>query len=290
MPRPDRFVFDAIGTTWQIDSDDPIEPELRARLGEVCEAFDATWSRFRPDSTVSRLRDSGGTATMPPESTGLAALYRALYELSDGAITPLIGRPLEVLGYDPGYRLTPSGPATPAQAWDDALHWRGQELSLRRGEVLDIGAAGKGALVDALHTMLLDEGHQHITVDGSGDLRTHGRAAKPLRIALAQPGRPDLAIGVAELGAGALCASATDRRRWSAELHHVLDGRTGAPVNEVAATWVVAETATTADALATGLFLAPAAALRTICPFEYVTLFINGQTESSAGFPGKVFV
>ncbi len=48
------------------------------------------------------------------------------------------------------------------------------------------------------------------------------------------------AIGVVELDPeDALCGSATNRRAWGDGLHHVLDGRTGRPTNDIVATWVV---------------------------------------------------
>ncbi|MGO3885811.1 MAG: FAD:protein FMN transferase [Mycetocola sp.] len=289
MPQPEfRLAFEAIGTEWEISSSIPFTPELTTTISGICSDFDGHWSRFRSDSTISRLSATGGTATLPAESARLAELYRGLYRVTRGAVTPLIGRPLSRLGYSADYRLTPEGEPEPATEWSRALDWSGRDLTLAQGEILDVGAAGKGELVDQISAALQSAGHTHFVVDGSGDLRAVGLHDQPLRIALAKPGSPGLAIGTAELADGALCASATDRRRWSDELHHVLDGRTGAPTTEVAATWVVAETALIADAIATALFLAPAALLRDLAQFEYVRLFVNGQAETSPGFPGKV--
>ncbi|MGO2658197.1 FAD:protein FMN transferase [Mycetocola reblochoni] len=289
MPRPEhRWTFEAIGTHWTLESDTAFSDDVRTDVLDVCERFDAAWSRFRADSVVSGLGRDGGEATMPAESSRLAALYRDLERVTQGAMTPLVGVPLSRLGYDAGYRLHPDGPPVAAARWDDALHWQGRALRLARGEILDIGAAGKGELVDQVTDVLLSAGHRRFCVDGSGDLRVVGHREQPLRIALAKPGDAGLAVGVAELAYGALCASATDRRRWSEGLHHVLDGRTGTPVTEVQASWVVAESAMIADAMATALFLSPAAPLRELAEFEYVRLFVNGQAETSAGFPGKV--
>ena len=39
---------------------------------------------------------------MPDGAGALGRLYRSLYRLSDGAMTPLIGGSLEQLGYDAG--------------------------------------------------------------------------------------------------------------------------------------------------------------------------------------------
>ena len=76
---------------------------------------------------------------------------------------------------------------------------------------------------------------------------------------------------------------------WGDGLHHVLDGRTGLPVREVAATWVLASSALVADGLATALFLAEPAALAERYAFRYVRMFTDGTAEWSADLPGEVF-
>ena len=50
------------------------------------------------------------------------------YELTGGAVTPLIGGALEHLGYDAGYRLSalPGRPTTPD--WDAVMTWDGNTL------------------------------------------------------------------------------------------------------------------------------------------------------------------
>ena len=76
----------------------------------------------------------------------------------------------------------------------------------------------------------------------------------PVDVGLEHPYDPARAIGIVSLGAGALCASAANRRAWGDGLHHVLDGTTGAPVRTVVASWAMAASAMVADALATALF------------------------------------
>jgi thiamine biosynthesis lipoprotein len=84
-------------------------------------------------------------------------------------------------------------------------------------------------------------------VDGSGDLRHSGDSS--IQVGLEHPLDSGLVIGVVKLKNRALCASATNRRSWGDGLHHVLDARTGLPVREVIATWVIADDAATADGL-----------------------------------------
>lgn len=88
-------------------------------------------------------------------------------------------------------------------------------------------------------------------------------------------------IGVAHLHQQAVCASATNRRAWGPGLHHVLDGRTGLPTNDILATWVIADDAAVADALATALFFTAPHQLATIHRFTYVRVGSDGRVDSS---------
>jgi thiamine biosynthesis lipoprotein len=108
-------------------------------------------------------------------------------------------------------------------------------------------------------------------------------------VGLEHPYDPGRAIGTVDLGAGALCASASNRRAWGDGLHHVLDGTTGAPVRTVVATWALAGTAMVADGLATALFFVAGDALQREFEFSWLKVFSDGGAEYSAGFEGVLF-
>ncbi|TPW73196.1 FAD:protein FMN transferase [Schumannella sp. 10F1B-5-1] len=290
--------FEAIGTAWSIETPDPLDAGTRAAVGALIDAVDCDWSRFRPDSLVSRMAREPGRWRLPAEAAPLLGMYRLLFEATGGRVSPLVGHALEDLGYDAQYRLTPAATRRATPRWDDALAWDGEHLTLLRPALLDVGAAGKGMLVDLVSRLLRDAGEPDHVVDGSGDLvrgATPGSAwaAHPERIALEHPADPAQAIGVAELATGAVAASAANRRAWAGQ-HHIIDALTGEPTREVVATWVVVPPETewpamTADALATGLFFAPPSAFAASGAFEWVRITADGRVARSAGFRGEVF-
>jgi thiamine biosynthesis lipoprotein len=289
MPKPgwDDFAFDGIGTRWEISTPRPLAASLRARLLAVVETYDGDWSRFRSDSTVSAMAREPGRYKLPAEAAALGRLYRSLYDLTGGAMTPLIGGSLERLGYDAAYSLQPSGSAIPAPRWDDVLAWDGHVLTTAAPLVLDIGAAGKGQLVDLLAAELQSAGVDSFVIDASGDLLHRGPDA--VTVALEHPYDPARAIGTMRLAGAALCASASNRRSWGDGLHHVLDGTTGLPVSTAVATWTMAESTMVADALATALFFVPGAELERTFDFSWLTVFADGSAAFSAGFEGTLF-
>ncbi len=284
MPPSERR-FDAIGTAWRIDTPDALGDEDFGRVLSRIDEFDRAYSRFRPDSLVSRLAADGGAVDLP-DAAPLLDLYERLYRLTDGALTPLVGASLERLGYGARYRLVPQGPALPSPSWETALTVDGTRVTAAEPVLLDMGAAGKGYLVDLVAAELESLGFPEVTVDASGDLLHTARV--PLRVALEHPYSAGQAIGVVEV-AGALCASAANRRAWGDGLHHVLDGRTGLPVRSVAATWVLARSALEADGLATALFLTGPERLADEFDFRYVRMFTDGSAQFSPDLPGEVF-
>jgi thiamine biosynthesis lipoprotein len=171
--------------------------------------------------------------------------------------------------------------------WDDAISWDGLRLTTSRPVMLDVGAAGKGYLVDLVCDLLAGAGLDDYVVDASGDL-VH-RGSEPLRVALEHPFDPAKAVGVYELSNGALCASAPNRRAWGNGLHHIVDAVTGLPTAGVAASWAMSGTGLVADGLATGLFFRDAAAFGALGAFEYLRMFPDGSAEFSRTFTGEIF-
>jgi thiamine biosynthesis lipoprotein len=289
-PLPAAWAFDAIGTGWRIDTAEPIPDAVRAAITERIDRFDRDWSRFRDDSLVSRIARSPGRYRMPDDAPALLALYRELHAASGGRVSPLVGRALESLGYDAHYRLTPAATREPVPAWDAAISWDGEYLTTATPVLLDVGAAGKGYLVDLVSGLLADHGIPEHVVDASGDLLTRG---VPLRVALEHPLDPAQAIGVVELSGGqadaALCASASNRRAWGDGLHHVLDAVTGRPTQQVIATWAIASTAAWADGAVTALFFGTSANFFELHDVVTIRMFENGRVERSPTFSGELF-
>ena len=235
---------------------------------------------------MSRIAREPGSYELPREAGPLLGLYRELYDATRGRVSPLVGRALETLGYDATYRLTPAAHRMPVPAWDAALAWDGRRLDALTPVLLDVGAAGKGQLVDLVGEVLDRLGHARHVVDASGDLRPRG---VPMRVALEHPGDPTKAIGVVELDGRAIAASATTRRAWGDGLHHVLDAVTGEPTRGIVATWAIAPTAMVADGIATALFFDVDPNLAARHHVDWVRMFADGRVERSAALPGEVF-
>ncbi|MFC7754091.1 FAD:protein FMN transferase [Tsukamurella soli] len=239
----------------------------------------------------ARRQAGRGTVHVPRPRHPLLDLYDRLVAATGGAVDPLVGRDLELLGYDAGYTLVPDEAALAGRrhrdSWLADIHCEAGTIATDRAVVIDVGAAGKGYLIDLIAATLLDADIDRFVVDGSGDLRHRG--PQPVVVGLEHPVVPGHIIGTVRLRDRALCASATTRRAWGTGLHHILDGRSRRPVEDVVATWTLADDAATADGLATALFVADPEQLAAF-EFSWVRMLTDGRVQWSNDFDGELFV
>ena len=280
------LTFEAIGTEWSIEIDVPFSKSLKNQIKNRIEMFEKTYSRFRNDSLVSQIAKKPGIYTFPEDAVELFEFYEELYDVTKGKVTPLIGGMLERAGYDAAYSFV-TLPQTKLPALEETLEWSGNLLKVSQPVTLDIGAAGKGYLVDLLCELLDSEGIENYVVDASGDLRHKGKFEN--RVGLEDPRNPGSVIGAIDVVNKSLCASAINRRRWGDDQHHIFDPDTMKPTKDILATWVIADTAMIADGIATSLFFADPNVIRKKFSFEFLRMHANGAIDYSPAFEGRLF-
>ncbi|WP_292768489.1 FAD:protein FMN transferase [Microbacterium sp. UBA3486] len=277
--------FEAIGTQWEIETTEPLPESARAAVMAEIDRFDREWSRFRADSEVVRLgREGGGFAST--DARPMLDAYRGLSAATGGAVNPLVADSLDALGYDADYSLVPGEPVRAPADWEQDVSWTDTDVTASAPALIDVGALGKGRLVDLVAAVLAAVPGD-LVVDAGGDIRVRGSG---VRIGLEHPYDPTKAIGVVDVHDQALCASAINRRAWGSGLHHVLDARTGMPVRTWAATWAWAPEAMTADAVATALFFDGGVELAAMWNVEWVRMSTDGRVQRSPGCPAELFV
>lgn len=285
-PKP-KFTFEAIGTQWVIETPVSLDDALKTAISARIEKFDQTYSRFRSDSLVSEVAKQSGVFEFPQDSEVLVGFYETLYDATDGKVTPLIGRALAQSGYDADYSFV-RHKVDDVPRWDEVMAWQGSRLETSRPILLDFGAAGKGYLVDIIGELLKRSGVYEYVIDASGDIRHRGEEVDS--IGLENPHDGSRVIGVMNLQNASLCASASNRRQWAGEMHHILDPDLRSPTRAIVATWVRAENTMMADGLATALFFTDGERLREKWDFEYVCLYANGKITHSHEFMGELFI
>ncbi|MDX6375343.1 MAG: FAD:protein transferase, partial [Nocardioidaceae bacterium] len=160
-------------------------------------------------------------------------------ELTDGLVTPCLGRALVALGYDadlgvvrqrgtsPARRLPPPTP----DAWR-GLGIRTDTIRVPAGCELDLGATAKAWAADVVVAMVVERLNCRVLVSLGGDLRVGGPAGPPWSVMVTER-LEDTTGQLVEVDRGGLATSTTMVRRWlgpDGEVHHLVDPRTNAPV------------------------------------------------------------
>lgn len=284
----ERWSFEAIGTTWRIefDAEEAVCVHIRDTVSRRIEAFDAVYSRFRDDSLVTRMWQTPGTYTLPDDAQSMLALYEELYRATRGKFTPLIGTTMVDAGYDAQYSLIPKDTVSAPPTWEEAVTYVHPHITFHAPVLLDVGAAGKGYLVDIVAAILETAGVRQYVIDAGGDFRV--RDAEGVEIGLEHPEDTTQAIGIARLIEGSLCGSSGNRRTWSTYTH-IIDPDTQTSPELVRAAWAIAPTALVADAIATCLFLVEPETLATTGA-EYLVVYADYTFKKSPGFPAELFI
>lgn len=287
-----EITFEAIGTHWSIEFFAAIDARKRTRLLQKIRAriavFDANYSRFRDDSLITTMAQRAGTYTLPADARPMFDLYKKLYDLTDGLMTPLIGQALVDAGYDAQYSLEPKTMHV-VPKWEERLEYNFPKLTVKMPTQLDFGAAGKGYLVDIIAKLLTAADVHAFCVNAGGDMWYQNTTDAPLAVALENPFDPSQAIGVATLPPQtALCGSASNRRNWG-KFHHIIDPKKLESPDEISGLWVTAGSCLAADALTTALFFASATTLLGYFDFEYAQITTIGQLHYSQKFPAEFF-
>ncbi len=289
--KPVTFAYESMGTHWEVSIWDKVGSsvfkELQEQVIKSSQQFDKTYSRFKADSLVTSLSQQTGRVKVPLELIEMLRLYQKLNTLSGGKFTPLVGTTLEDMGYDREYSLKEKGSIHPITDFNKALTIiNDTTIELHTPSLFDLGALGKGYFVEKIKSFLESKGIQHYLVNGSGDISYAGE--KPIKVGLEHPYDSSKVIGVVEMSKGSMCSSGSNRRSWG-KYHHIIDPDSLTSTSEIIASWVIAPSATIADALATALFLSPPEAFASEFDFEYLLLNKDMKVKRSKGFKAELF-
>ncbi len=244
--EPLRFLrWSALGTKCEVQYVCAHESAARAFETAVVAwvaAFEAKYSRFRPDSLVSRINAAAGLGwvEIDGEMDGFLDLCGSLHFLTKGLLDVTALPLMRLWDYKAAVPRVPS-PAAIAAAlklvgWTKVERSPGRVRLPEAGMAIDFGGWGKEYAVDVVAGIGRDHGITRVLVDFGHDLHATGSApGKPgWHIGLEDPARP----GVACWGSLAISnrgvASSGDYLRGftvnGVRYGHIVDPRTGFPV------------------------------------------------------------
>jgi thiamine biosynthesis lipoprotein len=234
------YEWELWGTYAFLAVDDPhLLPHARGIADDLLDALERQVSRFRADSDLSRANARAGSwSPAGPLLVGAVRAARWAAERTDGLVDPCLGRALVSLGYDDDLaavrRRTTWGSVPDAGrlgAWRE-LEITGDAVRVPAGTALDLGATAKAWAADVVATTVAKALACTAVVSLGGDVSVQGDGGPEWPVRVSElPGDDGELVWVR----GGLATSTTLARRWrgpqGSVVHHLLDPRTGLPVD-----------------------------------------------------------
>jgi FAD:protein FMN transferase len=205
--------------------------------------LEARWSRFLPDSEVSRVNSAAGSPCIVSADT-----FQLIERLVDGwwatagRFDPTVHDTMLRIGYTRSWPFAqadtadnPFGDMPSPGCADITLDRRSHMVWLPLGVHLDPGGLGKGFAADLIAEELIEDGAEGALVDLGGDIRVVGTSPTggSWCIGVEHPTQHDTTIAIVETTGGGIATTSRGKRRWNTDtatpLHHVIDPSTGRP-------------------------------------------------------------
>ena len=229
--------------------------------------FEARYSRFIPDSLVSRINAAAGRewVEVDRETEALFDLCQDMIFFTRGVFDPTALPLMRLWNWKANPPIIPDGEAIRRArdlvGWTKVQRRPGAIFLPLPGMCLDLGGIGKEYAVDRVLTFGLEHGCENILVDFGQDVRVHGKppGRDAWHIGLQDPRNLNRCwMGVA-VTQSAVATSGDGVRSFvhaGRRYGHILDPRTGYPVNNgTLAVSVIAPHCTFAGILSTSSFI-----------------------------------
>jgi thiamine biosynthesis lipoprotein len=262
---------------------------------------------WKDDSDVSRLNKAAGMAPVKLDPDTLRVLEAAQEggELTRGKFDITFGALADIWRFDhdqdnvvPDRRLIESRLTRVDYRAVQVDRTAGTAHITRPGVRVHLGGIGKGYAVDRAAALLRAVGFTNFLIQSGGDLYVAGRnGAEPWKLGIADPRGDHKPFATVELGDGTFSTSGDYERSFMKDgvrYHHLLDPDFGEPARGCRSVTIVANRATTADVLSTGVFImgpdAGMALIEKLPDVEGVIVTAENQVLISSGLKNRVTI
>jgi len=289
-----RDLMDTIVTITVYDDEETHQETLDAafqRMEEI-EEIASSWNESAEAYTLNLDGELDGPSD---ELLDIIELSIDYYEMTDGAFDITVQPLLDLWSFNPGAEK---------QMWErnhtdqlelindtmpligcDKIAVSSDSIALEKeGMAITLGGIAKGYAVDRAMDVLEERGVKNALINAGGDIMAMGaKSDKPWNIALENPEDKGDYITRFQVEDMAVATSGNYERYFneSAKVGHILDPHSGFSVSHCWSTTIIADDCTTADTLATAVFvLGPVAGMELVEGLDGVeSLIIDCQGE-----------
>lgn len=256
------FEFYALGTDCSLQLITPsrsVAEDAAVAVEREVARIEARYSRYRPDSELSRINNIaavGGSLVLDAETAGLIEYAYACFRKSDGLFDITSGLLRKAWNFGLGTLPTEKMIAELLPRIGlSKVEWSNPRLTFgTAGMELDLGGIGKEYAADRAAQIAGTMGIGHGLVNLGGDVRVIGLDGPPWRIGIRHPRHSDALMITVKLAFGGIATSGdyarfieVDGRRYC----HILDPRSGWSVQGLQSVTVIGDDCLVAGSLAT---------------------------------------
>ena len=266
-------------------------------------------NNYDPSSEISQINRAAGlkSITISPET--LEALTSAKYygELSGGALDITVGPLLELWGFnqeEPGIKADLPLPDILNRV-KQLVDYRLLQLDIikstamlpKKGMWIDTGSFTKGYAVDRAASVLKKQGITQVLITAGGTILALGKkpGGTSWQVGIRHPREEGKLLGSTPLEDQAISTSGDYERFYHYRGHricHIIDPRSGQPVESVQSISVIAPTAMASDVLSTVLFVLGAqkglSLVENLPGVEAMITDQEGKVYLSPGWPARI--
>ncbi|WP_320820433.1 FAD:protein FMN transferase [Thalassolituus sp.] len=241
-----------------IDSNKENTLKIALAAEQEVRRIETKYSRFLPDSILSKINNSGSRQTTIDSETHYLLNYSSVaFELSDGLFDITAGVLSKLWDFRNGIIPSPDVLTTNlAYVGFQHIRFNSNSIILPAGMSLDFGGIGKEYAVDCAAAICKSAGITHGIIDLGGDLHVIGPQPdnRPWKVGVRNPRAPENAIAELAITQGGLSTSGDYERYFEhsgKRYCHLLLPKTGMPVSYWASISVVAPSCLLAGTLST---------------------------------------
>ena len=265
VERTDRMMGTVIKIVVVGESEAKAGPAIEAALAEM-RRLEGLLSEWRPDSEISKVNDAAGLhpVVVGPETLENVVVANHTAKWSDGAFDLSWAALWGLYKFTPGEEKVPTKEELAARL--PLIDYRKIKVDekaktvflTRKGMKLGTGGIAKGYALDHAAKILLDAGLPNFMIFGGGQVLVRGKKGdRGWRVGIQHP-RLDDYFAFLELSNASISTSGdyehvffADGKRW----HHIIDLKTGLPVEHTTSVTVVCESGFYGDAVDTAIFI-----------------------------------
>lgn len=248
----------------------------RERLAQYVDAARATFDDlekklnfYDPASELSQLNEAAGTnrLTVSAETADILRHVLRYGEISRGTFDPTVGPLMRLWGFGQEKSLEKPPDAATLQATLKAVGYRHIVLSNDTayldapGVRVDLGGIVKGYAVDLVYEKLVRLGATNVMVNLGGNIRCTGlaRPGKVWTVGVRNPFDREQVLGSVRLSGGMAVGTSGNYERFvtigGKRYAHIMDPRTGYPVEGVAGVTVICKTGVDTEGMSKTFFV-----------------------------------